>query len=105
MPVSPTSRYFGLPVNAVADSTGQTHSAIAIRPHEPPPADAFRYRHVVTGAEDIEYLAWRYLGDSRQWWRIAEANAPMFPLDVRPGLSLAIAMTDQVGRIVRDRTF
>jgi hypothetical protein len=105
MPVSPTSRYFGLTVYSAADDRGETHATVAIRPHQPPPADAFRYRHVVNGAEDIEYLAWRYLGDSRQWWRIAEANALMFPLDIRPGVPLTIALTDQVGRIVRDRTF
>lgn len=105
MPVSPTSRYSGLPVYPSVDSAGRTHATIAIRPHQPPPAAAFRYRHVVTGAEDIEYLAWRYLGDSRLWWRIAEANTLMFPLDIRTGLSLTIALTDQVGRMVRDRTF
>src|SRR5262249_28466188 len=98
-------RYFGLPVNLATDGAGQTRPAIAIRPHQPPPADAFRYRHVVTGAEDIEYLAWRYLGDSRQWWRIAEANTLMFPLDIRAGLALTVALSDQIGRIERDRTF
>jgi hypothetical protein len=76
-------------------------------PTTPPPlATRPNYHHRVTGAEDIEYLAWRFFNASDLWWRIADANPVRFPLDLRPGDAIEIPSNDDFGRIVsRERRF
>jgi nucleoid-associated protein YgaU len=59
----------------------------------------------VTGVETIEYLAWRYYGDSKLWWRIAEANDLQFALDIVPGTTLNIPGIRDLGTVVRTRSF
>lgn len=103
MAVSIASRYRGLEVYDAADSTGAVHPTVAIRRHVPPPTGAVDYRHRVTGVEDIEYLAWRFHGDSEIWWRVADANPTACPLDLRPGDALAVPTISGFGRIDRER--
>lgn len=105
MPVSLTSRYDGLPVYAATDTQGAVHPTIPIRPTSSPPADASLYHHVVAGMEDIEYLAWRYYGSSAAWWRVAEANPLVFPLDWKTGTTLNIPSPGDVGPRQRSRSF
>jgi hypothetical protein len=104
MPVTNTSRYFGLAVYEAEGADGVSHPTVPIRPSPPPPRENF-YRHPLTGVEDIEYLAWRFFGSSDSWWRIAEANQLIFPLDLRPGMTVAIPSPGEVGRVVRTRRF
>lgn len=103
MPVDVTSRYRLAPtVEIVVD--GVATAAIAARPQPVPPGgDA--YHHRLTGVEDIEYLAWRYLGRSTAWWAIADANPLAFPLDLRPGADVSIPQPDDIGRVARTRPF
>lgn len=105
MPISNTSRYFGLSTYDAPDAREVSHPALAIHPFTPPAPGTALYRHLVTGVEDIEYLAWRYYGSSESWWRIAEANELFFPLDLVPGTTLNIPAAGDVGRIVRTRRF
>jgi nucleoid-associated protein YgaU len=76
-----------------------------MRPPTPPGPDTTLYSHLVTGVETIEYLAWRYYGDSKLWWRIAEANGLQFPLDLTAGTSLNIPAINDIGTVVRNRRF
>jgi len=105
MPPGIRSRYRPLGIHDASDAAGSAHPTIPIRRHAPPPGQAVLYRHRVTGAEDIEYLAWRFLGDGESWWRIADENPVRFPLDLRPGDAVAIASRQDVGFVTRDRTF
>jgi len=105
MPVTNTSRYFGLVVYEAEDAGGVSRPTVSIRPTSPPPRDTTFYRHPLTGVEDIEYLAWRFFGSSDAWWRIAEANELIFPLDLRPGMTVSIPSPGEVGRVVRTRRF
>jgi hypothetical protein len=105
MPVSVASRYYRSPVYSATKPDLTRHPTIAIRPPTPPPAGTLLYSHTVTGLETIEYLAWRYYGDSKLWWRLAEANAPQFPLDLPAGASLSVPATNDLGTIVRTRSF
>ncbi|HEX8150648.1 MAG TPA: hypothetical protein VF591_25915 [Pyrinomonadaceae bacterium] len=105
MPVSNTSRYFGLDVYDAEDDSGVSRPTVSIRPTTTPPRNAVFYRHPLTGLEDIEYLAWRFFGSSDSWWRIAEANPLVFPLDLRPGMTVNVPAPGDVGRIVRTRRF
>ena len=35
--------------------------------------------------DELDLLAYRYLGQSRQWWKFAEANDLFWPLDIPQG--------------------
>jgi hypothetical protein len=105
MPLTVNSRYAGLPVFDALDTKGVSHPTVAIRPPVQLAAGTAVYEHLVTGVETIEYLAWRYYGDSRMWWKIADANDLMFPLDVATGTTLNIPGARDVGTIVRTRSF
>jgi hypothetical protein len=105
MTVSITSRYRGLDVYDATDAGGAVHPTVAIRRYAPRPPDAVDYQHRVSGVEDIEYLAWRYYGNSETWWRIADANPVTFPLRLRPGDVRAVPVTGSPGLLDRKRVF
>lgn len=104
MPVPLNSRYHGLPVHDAPGADGTERPAVAIRPGPSEPTEA-AYNHLLTGAEGMEYLAWRFFGSSQAWWRIADANPLVFPTDLRPGTALAIPGAADVGRVRRTRSF
>ncbi|WP_046733774.1 hypothetical protein [Streptomyces humi] len=105
MSVSISSRYQQAAVHPAVDAGGTPRATVAIRRHTPPADGAVAYEHRVTGAEDLEYLSWRYFGDSEVWWRIADANPVAFPLDLRPGAAVAVPASQDVGVVNRDRVF
>jgi nucleoid-associated protein YgaU len=105
MPVSLTSRYAGIAVYDAQDASGATHPTVPIRPSTIVMPNTTSYQHTVVGVETVEYLAWRYYGSSAAWWRIAEANPLIFPLDITTGIPLAIPAPGDVGRIERTRSF
>ena len=105
MPVPLTSRHYGLAVYDAADASGATHPTISLRSVDAPSLQAAVFHHVITGAESIEYLAWRYFGMSDAWWRIADANSPVFPLYLPVGSVVAIPQPGAVGLVQRNRTF
>lgn len=105
MTVSLSSRYRGQPIINAMDAAGVSHPTVAIRRHMPTPAGAIDYQHRVTGVEDIEYLAWRYFGNGEVWWRIADANELRFPLDLRPGESVAVPTDGRPDLSSRERVF
>jgi nucleoid-associated protein YgaU len=105
MPVSITSRYAKSTVYQVAGADQVSHPTIAIRPPTPPAPGVTIYRHLVSGADTIEYLAWRYYGDSALWWRIAEANDLQYPMDLPVGSSINIPGATDLGTVVRTRRF
>jgi hypothetical protein len=106
MSVPITSRYRPLGIVEAPDARGSLHPTVPIRRSEPPLPTRPNYHHLVTGAEDVEYLAWRFFGASDSWWRIADANPVRFPLDLRPGDALEIPSNEDFGRIVsRERRF
>lgn len=82
MAVPINSRYRQLSAYPAAAADGTVRPTLPIRRT---PQRATTYRHRVTATEDVEYLAWRYLGNSQAWWAVADANPVVFPLDVAPG--------------------
>ena len=105
MPIPLTSRYHGTPIYPARDAHGETHPTVGIRPSTPPEPGTPLFRHRVTGVESLEYLAWRYYGTSDAWWRIAEANALVFPLDLKPGATVALPAPEDLGEVKRTRRF
>ena len=71
----------------------------------PPAAGVTIYRHQVTGLETLEYLAWRYYGNSALWWRISEANDLRYPIGLEPGSTINIPGVNDLGTVVRNRSF
>jgi nucleoid-associated protein YgaU len=49
-----------------------------------------RRAYVVQEGDRLDWIAYQEYGDARQWRRIAEANRVFNPLDLRPGMMLAI---------------
>ncbi len=80
MPISRTSRYFGLPTFEV---DGELTVGQRLRGHPDEFPDSIR--HTLVGEETLDALARRYYGREDLWWRIADANPGRFPLDWRPG--------------------
>jgi hypothetical protein len=105
MPVSRTSRYVGLPVYRAADADGQSHATIPLRPSPNGAAPTGRYEHIITAPETLEYLAWRYYGVSEFWWRIADANPRIFPLDAATGAAVNVPTLGTSTVMVRERSF
>jgi nucleoid-associated protein YgaU len=104
MAVSLDSRYRGLtPYTAVA-ADGTRHATVPARP-APAPGDGAPFLYTVVAGDTLEALAHRFLGSSRAWWQIADANPTMFPLDLVPGSTIALPTGRSAGLVVRSRTF
>ena len=58
--------------------------------------------HTVVGRETLDMLAWKYYGREDLWWRIADANPGVSPLDLPPGLTVAIPPLRVATRTERD---
>jgi hypothetical protein len=86
------SRYHGvgIAVHVQPDGTPVRYAMHRLLPPLPGPDDV--RPHPVTEAERPDLLAQRYLGDPRQWWRIADANPGLDPreLTADPGRIIAV---------------
>ena len=104
MPVSSSSRYASLPVFDAPDTTGEARPTVAMR-LTPGAAPTVVYHHTVAAFETLEYLAWRAFHSSEAWWRIADANPLVFPLDWKPGDVISLPVRRERGRVERTRKF
>lgn len=88
-----TSRYYAIPNAELTMADGRT-VAYKRRRFLPPGESLPLLVEVVVGEGDrLDILAARVLGDPEQFWRIADANNAMNPLDlVEPGKVLRIAV-------------
>jgi nucleoid-associated protein YgaU len=86
-----TSRYFG--VETAIYPTPDGRGLAYLRRRLLPSPDSFTTvtRHVVAAGERPDLLAFRFLGDAEQWWRIADANPVLDPRE----------LTAEPGRVVR----
>lgn len=105
MPVAIRSRYAATAIRQAPDHDGVARAMLPARLYAAAPPAAGRSRHMLTGTETLETLSWRYGGNSDGWWRVADANRLVFPLDWRPGDVVDIIGSGDAGRIVRDRRF
>ena len=103
MPVPITSRYRTAEVFDAPDSSGTMHPTVGIR--RSGRSTETGYQHRVTGVEDLEYLSWRYLGDSESWWRLAETGPVRFALDLAPGDVVALPAGGGPRPLSRGRVF
>lgn len=105
MPVSSNSRYANAPIFDAVDTEGNKHPTIAMRRGSASESVPVVYQHVMVGMESMESIAANLYHSSEAWWRIADANPLMFPLDWRPGMAVGLPPVSERGRIERTRRF
>ena len=73
----PGSRYFGIGAATFVTDDGETE--IYLKRRFLPPLEGLLslQQYTVTQNERLDHLAFRYLGDAEQFWRIADANTAM----------------------------
>jgi hypothetical protein len=103
MPVSPDSRFAGLPVLEVTAPDGSTRRVVGLRLRRPAAEDGTTT--VVTADEPLDLLALRRYGSEGLWWRILDANPARHPLDWRPGDILRLPAAGAATRATRGRSF
>lgn len=87
----PSSRYHGLKTLTYKREDGK-EIAYLERRFLPDPADFEDLReHSVVEGDRLDNLAYQYLGDPEQFWRVADANAAMHPDE----------LTAEIGRTLR----
>ena len=74
---SPGSRYERVPTAVHVDRDGKQRPYVLLRTF-PPPAPTLG-QHEFAEHERLDLLAWRFLGDPEQFWRICDANATLQP--------------------------
>lgn len=104
MPVSSLSRYARLTAYNAPAADGKVYSTLPLRP-QPETAIAGSTQHIIKAPETLEFLSWRYFGTSELWWRIADMNPLIFPLDLETGTSVTIPRTSDFGIFLRERSF
>lgn len=85
MAVTIYSRYYNSKVIEV-------NGKLSLEQREIPPQDIYpdSIEHMIIGNETLDQLAKKYYGREDLWWRIADANPAVFPLDWKAGDTLII---------------
>jgi hypothetical protein len=87
----PSSRYHGLGTNVLSTPDGRSIAYVRRRFVPPPERFATLQEHAVVDGDRLDNLAYRYLGDPEQYWRLCDANGALRPA----------ALTEVVGRRLR----
>jgi hypothetical protein len=92
-PFAPGSRYYGNATGIYVDAQGVGHSYVRRRFVPPPDAFATLQLHIVIQGERYDTIAARYVGDPLQFWRLADANGVIDPIDLEtPGRTVRITL-------------
>ena len=91
---APSSRYHGLKALTHTREDGKQIAYLERRFLPDPEAFDTLREHPVVEGDRLDNLAYQYLGDPEQYWRIADANAAMHPEE----------LTAEVGRTLRITT-
>ncbi len=98
-PFSPTSRYAGLGLDALA-AQGESAPIPYVRRRLVPPPERFAEvsEVVVIEGDRRDNLAAQHLGAAELWWRLADANGAIDPrqLTERPGQRLRITLAEGI---------
>lgn len=104
MPVSPDSRFAGLPVLDVQAPDGRRTHVVALRLRRPAQGPAAA-RHRLLEGEAVDLLARGAYGSEGLWWRVLDGNDLVHPFDLRPGQVLALPAPGPASRTTRARSF
>ena len=78
----PTSRYHGLDTTTLTMADGRMIVFLKRRFVPPPERFALLQEHTVSQGDRLDNLAFQYLGDPEQFWRICDANDALRPRDL-----------------------
>lgn len=92
-----TSRYYGLDTAIVKSSTGKT--IVYLRRRFVPSPERFELlqEHTVIQGDRLDNITAQYLGDSEQFWRIADANNAMNPSELTENIGRKLRITLPLG--------
>lgn len=104
MTYPPNSRYHNVETTTLEDREGREVVYLKRRFVPPPERFALLLEHTVSDGERLDNIAARYLGDSQQDWKIADANRAMNPSDLLTpvGRSLRITLPEGIPTGERD---
>jgi nucleoid-associated protein YgaU len=90
----PSSRYYGIPAATITTAAGVLEIYLQRRFLPPLEVVLSLQQHKVSQGERLDHIAFRYLGDPEQFWRIADANTEMIAdrLTAFPGRQLRIPL-------------
>ena len=93
-----TSRYFGIDTKLYTQPDGRTFPYLRRRLLPPPDSFTTVSRYVVAAGDRPDLVAFRFLGDAEQWWRIADANPVLDPreLTAEPGRTIRLTLPQGV---------
>src|SRR5215216_2347909 len=94
----PGSRYHGIGTSVHTTPDGRSVAYIKRRFVPPPEHFALIQEHGVVEGDRLDNLAYRYLGDPQQYWRLCDANGALRPdaLVERTGRRLRITLPEGV---------
>ncbi len=94
----PTSRYYGIPASTIRSAAGVLEIYLQRRFLPPLQGIVSLQQHTVAQGERLDHIAFRYLADPEQFWRIADANTEMNAdqLTAAPGRRLRIPLDASV---------
>jgi hypothetical protein len=89
------SRYRGLPLQIFTDAAGEQHVYLDRRIVPQPETMAEVARVTVHDGDRLDTIAAAQFGDSRWWWRLADANRALAPADLtgRAALNRSLRIT------------
>lgn len=89
-----TSRYHGTAVNTFTAADGTQIPYMARRLLPDPASFTTISRYTVVAGDRPDLVAFRLLGDSGQWWQIADANPVLDPreLTATPGRKIRVTL-------------
>jgi len=73
----PTSRYYGVPASTIVLRGGVTEIYLQRRFLPRLESILVLQQHAVVQGERLDHMAFQYLSDPEQFWRIADANTEM----------------------------
>jgi hypothetical protein len=93
-----TSRYSNIALKKYVAPDGRNIAYLARRFVPPPERFTTLLEHVVSGGERLDQIAAQLIGDSEQFWRIADANNAMQPDDLTrpPGRRIRITLPEGI---------
>ena len=92
--LSPTSRYYSIEQKTFELPDGTTVPYLGRRIIPLPQLFATLTMHVVQQGERPDNVAYQYLGDAEQFWRICDPNSVLHPNELtdRPGSQIRITL-------------
>jgi len=97
-PFDPTSRYVAIPTAEYVAPDGRRIVHLTRRFLPDRKKFVLLERAQVTAGDRLDLLADRYLGDPLQFWRVADCNAALNPLDLmsQPGGTVDVCLPQEM---------